>query len=84
MVYERGAFFEKKGLDLGAEPPRIKLFCASMGLKGLCQLVILRTGVISWRYICQNSIVSCRNTIRNRTREHVQALRDMIITITCR
>ena len=53
-------------------------------LKGLCQLVILRTGVISWRYICQNSIVSRRNTIRNRTREHVQALRDMIITITCR
>ena len=32
MVYERGAFSEKmvykkgKGLDLGAEPPRIKLF----------------------------------------------------------
>ena len=32
-VYERGTFSEKngiengKGLDLGAEPPRIKLFC---------------------------------------------------------
>ena len=31
-------------------------------LKGPCQ----RTGVISWRYICQNSIVPRRNTITTR------------------
>ena len=53
-------------------------------LKGLCQLVIVRTGDISWRYTCQNSIVPRRNAIRNRTQEHVQNPRDMIITITCR
>ena len=53
-------------------------------LKGLCQLVILRTRIISWRYICQNSIVPRRNAIRHRTRKHVQAPQDMIITITCR
>ena len=31
------------------------------------------TEIISWRCICQNSNVPRRNTIRNRTREHVQA-----------
>ena len=34
-VYEKGAFFPKKGirkgLDLGAEPPRIKLFLSTPG-----------------------------------------------------
>ena len=32
--------------------------------------MILRNGVIRWRYIRQNTIVPRRNTIRNRAREH--------------